>query len=126
MKIGRMILLAVAIEALSIVVLVVLVAIFGPADSAAAQEYAQRLGYWVGPLAGFVLCIGGGWLVARNLTTGHVPRGLLLGAMVAAIDITILIASGSGFQVVFLVSNLGRLVGGSLGGWLALKTTRSA
>ena len=45
MKIGRMVLLAIAIEAVAVLILVLVVAVFGPSDPGAAQEYAQRLGY---------------------------------------------------------------------------------
>ena len=114
--------LAVAIESAAVLVLVLIVALLGPADPAEAAAYAERLGYWVGPLAGFALCLGGGWLAARGLEEGHVRRGLLLGAMVAAIDVVILVASGSGFQLIFVVSNSGRLVAGALGGLVARRS----
>jgi hypothetical protein len=92
MSIGRMVLLALVMEALAVLV----VAVFGPSNPAAAQAYAERLGYWVGPIAGFTLCLAGGWLVSRRPRSGQVARGLLLGTLVA----------------------------GSLGGYLATKTTR--
>jgi hypothetical protein len=114
-----MVLLAIAIEAVAVLILVVVVAVFGPSEPDAAQAYAERLGYWIGPLAGFTLCVGGGWLAARSLTADHIRRGMLLGAMVAAIDVAILVAGGAAFQAIFVVSNLGRVVAGSLGGWLA-------
>ena len=117
-----MTLLAVAIESIAVLVLVLIVALLGPPDPTEAQAYAERLGYWVGPIAGFVLCLGGGWLVARGLTEGHVLRGLLLGTMVAAIDVAILVASGAGFQMIFALSNSGRLVAGALGGLMARGT----
>lgn len=121
MTIGRMALLAVLIEALTVSVLVVAVALFGPPDPEAAQAFAEQVGYWLGPIAGFILCFIGGWLVARRLASGHVTRGLLLGALVAAIDIALLVATGAGFRPMFAVSNLGRLVAGSLGGLVAGK-----
>lgn len=116
---GRLTLLAVAIESIAVLVLVVIVAVLGPSDPAESQAYAERMGYWAGPVAGFVLCFGGGWLAARGLTEGHVVRGILLGAMVAAIDIAILVAGGAGFQVIFVLSNSGRLIAGALGGLMA-------
>lgn len=125
MTIPRMALLAVAIEALAVLILVLIVALLGPTEPVAAQAYAQRLGSWVGPMAGFVLCLGGGWFVARNLSSGHVSRGALLGTMVAAIDVAILVASGATFQPLFVLSNLGRVVAGSLGGYLATRTSHS-
>ena len=115
----RMGLLALLIEALAVLTLVLVVAFVGPSDPAEAQAYAEEVGTWLGPVAGFVLCLGGGWLVARRRSTGHVARGALLGSMVAAIDVAILAAGGAGFQLLFLVSNAGRIVAGSLGGLLA-------
>ena len=115
----RLLGLAVLLEAAAVVVLVLIVAVFGPSDAEGSQAFAQRLGDWVGPIAGFVLCFGGGWLVSRRLTTGQVARGLLLGSLVAAIDVSILIASGSAFRLLFVLSNLGRLVAGALGGFMA-------
>lgn len=115
----RLLALAVLIEASAVLVLVAIVAVFGPADPLASQAFAQRLGDWVGPIAGFLLCFGGGWFVTRRLSAGHVTRGLLLGALVATIDIAILAASGSGFRLLFVVSNAGRMVAGSLGGLVA-------
>jgi hypothetical protein len=117
--IGRTIGVAIAVEVLAILVLVVLVATSGPSDAAAAEAYAARLGPWVGPVAGFFLCLGGGWFVARDLSNSHVPSGFFLGAFAAAIDIAILVGFGTPFRPVFVLSNLGRVVGGSLGGWIA-------
>ena len=58
-RIGRILVLAVVIEALAILALVLMVAApLGPSDPDAAQAYAERLGTWVGPIAGFVLCLG--------------------------------------------------------------------
>ena len=105
--------------------LVLLVALLGPSDQAAAQAYAERLGYWVGPIAGFVFCLLGGWWVAKGLSGAHVLNGLILGAAVAAIDLAILLVSGAEFHPVFAVSNIGRVVAGSLGGSLAGRSGRS-
>ena len=117
-----MVLLAIAIEAVAVLILVLVVAVFGPADPDAAQAYAERLGFWVGPIAGFSLCVGGGWLVARPLTADHIRHGMLLGAMVATFDVAILVVGGAPFQPIFLASNLGRVVAGSLGGWVASRS----
>lgn len=125
MSVRRMALLAVAIEGIAVLVLVLIVALIGPAEPGAAQAYAERVGFWVGPIAGFFFCLGGGWLVARPLPRGQVPRGALLGTMVAAIDVAILVASGATFQPLFVFSNLGRLVAGSIGGYVAVRTSEA-
>lgn len=119
LRFGRILILAVAAEALAILSLVALVATLGPTDPEAAQQYAARLGRWVGPIAGFVFCVLGGWLAARGAAARLVLHGLTLGAMVAAIDVLLLLASGSAFEWLFVASNAGRLVAGSIGGFLA-------
>ena len=118
-RINRIVIAAVAAEVLAVLALVLLVALFGPSDVAAAQAYAERLGYWVGPLAGFGFCLLGGFWVARGLHTAQVPNGFALGLVVAGIDIGILVVSGAAFQPIFAVSNIGRVIAGSVGGWIA-------
>ena len=125
-RVGRILVAAIAVEVLAILVLVVLVALAGPADPEAAEAYAKRLGFWVGPIAGFVLCMIGGWWVARGLAKAQVPNGLVLGLVAAAIDVAILLASGSEFHPVFVISNIGRIVAGTLGGLLAARSPRAA
>lgn len=112
---------AIVAEIIPIVLLVALVAIFGPGDSAEAQDFAMSLGAWVGPLGGalatFLLAI---W-VARPLAAGHVLHGGLLGLFVALLDAGILIAGSTPFQLLFVFSGVGRIVAGTLGGYLAHK-----
>jgi hypothetical protein len=125
LRLGRIIAAAIAVEVLAILVLVLLVALVGPADQAAAEAYAERLGYWVGPIAGFVLCLVGGWWVAKRLSASHMVNGLALGVTVAVIDIVVLFASGAEFHPIFAVSNIGRVVAGTIGGWLAGRSGRA-
>ncbi len=121
-KVGRILIVAVAAEVAAVLILVLAVAIFGPRDPEGAAQYAQSLGMWLGPIAGFVMCVIGGWFVSKNLAEKHVLNGFVLGAAVAAIDVTILVAGGAEFQMVFVVSNIGRVVAGTLGGWLASRS----
>ncbi len=116
---ARILGLAIAVEALTIILLVVIVMAFGPSEAAEAEAFAQRHGQWVGPVGGFAFTLGGAWVASRRLTERHVATGLLLGATVATVDIILLLESSADFEVVFVVSNLGRLVAGALGGWLA-------
>jgi len=121
LRVGRIVIVAIAVEVFAVLTLVLLVALFGPSDEAAVQAYAERLGYWVGPIAGFVFCLLGGFSVARTLPTSQVLNGLVLGLVVAGIDIGILVAMGAAFDPMFAVSNIGRAIAGSLGGWLAVR-----
>lgn len=110
---------AIATEVLAILALVLVVAVAGPPESAAAQAYAEEVGYWLGPIAGFTFCVAGGWFVASRVPTHRVLNGFAVGAVAAAIDIAILVASGTEFQGILVISNIGRIVAGSIGGLLA-------
>lgn len=118
-RIARTLVTALIVETLAIATLVVAVALFGPAEADAAQEWAGEVGRWLGPVAGVVFCVFGGWFVASGAAADHVVHGLLLGAVVAAIDIGLLLAGGAEFEALFVISNVGRVIAGALGGWLA-------
>lgn len=121
----QLVVAAFAIEIISVLILVILVAIFGPSDPQQAQEFAAELGYWVGPMAGFIFCFLGAYLLTKNLAQSRIPNGILLGLLVAIIDVSILLGSNAEFQLIFLVSNTGRIVAGSLGAYLAEKQAQS-
>jgi len=125
-RLGRIIIIAIVVEALAIIGLIGIVAVFGPSDPNSAQAYAEEVGYWFGPVVGIVLCIAGGWFVARRLKQHQVLNGLVLGAIVAAIDVALLVAGGATFQLIFIASNIGKLLAGSIGGWLASRGSAGA
>ena len=112
----RLIGAAIVAELIPIVLLVALVAIFGPRDVEGAEQFAQWLGSIVGPIGGaiatFLLAI---W-VAKKVPEGKLRHGIILGVMVALIDATLLVAGGSGFRLLFVFSGLGRILAGYLGG----------
>lgn len=105
-------------EALPIVLLVALVAIFGPGTAEGDQAFATRLGAWVGPLGGALATFLVATWVVRPLTRSHISRGTLLGVLVALLDVTIIAAAGSPFQWLFVGSAAGRLLAGAMGGYL--------
>jgi len=109
----------VTVEVGAIAVLVVIVALFGPHDAAGAQEYAERLGQWVGPIGGATLCLASGFWVARTSSSRRVLHGVLVGAATAVIDAALLVAMWVPFQLLFVVSNIGKVLAGGLGGWVA-------
>lgn len=123
---GRILVTAFMIEALAIGGLVLLVALLGPSDPDSSRAFAAQVGYWFGPSAGFALCIAGGWFVARGLAARQVLAGLVLGAAVAVIDVALLVAGGAAFDPVFVASNTGKLLAGTIGGWLASRGVRRA
>jgi hypothetical protein len=112
---------ALAAEIAAILILVCLVAIFGPKEASAAQAYAEKLGRWVGPLAGTLLAFAGAFWVARPLATGHVVHGALFGFFMALIDVALLIGMKAPFEWVFLASNTGRFIAAIAGGACAAK-----
>lgn len=116
---GRILIAAVLGEIAAIVLLIVLVAVLGPKEPAAARAYAESLGELVGPIGGALASFLGGWWAARGLTARHVLQGALVGIVMAAIDIALLVAGGAPFRLLFVGSNLGRILMGILGGWVA-------
>ena len=123
---GRILVVAILAETLAVLTLVLAVALFGPSEPSAAQAYAERIGLWVGPIAGFLFTMAGGWWVAKNLANSQVRSGFVLGVVVAIIDISILLLSGAEFLPIFAISNIGRVIAGSLGGWLASRYGHNA
>ena len=115
----QLVVAALAIEIISVLVLVIMVAIFGPPDPEQAQAFAADLGYWVGPIAGFIFSFLGAYVITKNLSRSRIPNGILLGLLVAIVDVSILVGSDRGFEMIFLVSNTGRVVAGTLGAYVA-------
>ena len=117
----RLIAGAIAAEILAILVLVAIVAIFGPNDQAQAQAYAERLGQWVGPLAGIVLSFLGALWVSRGLTSGHFLHGFLFGLIYALVDVALLVAMQAPFMWLFVASDAGKVLAGVIGGLVAAR-----
>ena len=124
LRFGRIAIAAIAAEVLGVLALVVLVSIFGPSGGfVAAQPFAERLGASVGPISGFLLCLLGGW-VARGAAPSYVQNGVGVGFAGAALDIGTAIALGAQFAPLLVFSNVSRVVGGTIGGWLAAGSQR--
>ena len=115
----QLVVAALAIEIISVLVLVIMVAIFGPPDPEQAQAFAADLGYWVGPIAGFIFSFLGAYVITKNLSRSRIPNGILLGLLVAIVDVSILVGSDRGFEMIFLVSYTSRVVAGTLGAYVA-------
>lgn len=122
MKYLKIVLAAFASEILAIISLVIVVAIFGPQNQDSAKAFAEDIGFWVGPIAGFLFTLVAAWFIARNLESGQIRNGIAVGVATAAIDVLLLVLGGSVFQFVFVLSNLGRVIAGYVGGWLASRS----
>lgn len=112
---------AIAAEVAAILVLVCLVAIFGPREASQAQVYAEKLGWWVGPIAGTILSFIGAFWVARQLASGQLVHGSLFGLLYSLIDVALIIAMQPPFEWVFVVSTAGKLIAGASGGLVAAR-----
>ena len=93
----------------------------GPRDPDEALDFANNLGMWVGPLGGATMAIIMARWVARPLPTGQVMHGVLLGVLLAVIDVVLLVAGGEPFAWRFVASNVGKIVAGALGGLIAAR-----
>jgi hypothetical protein len=122
LRLGRIAIAAVLAEVLGVLALVVLVAILGPSGFEAAKPFAERLGAWVGPISGFVLCVAGGYWVARSAGPNYLGNGVAMGLAAALVDAASAVALGASFHVLLVVSNIGRVLGGLLGGLLASRS----
>mgnify|MGYP001552660548 CR=1 FL=1 len=117
----RIILAGVIAEIVPIVILVIVVATMGPGEPEADQEFAKRFGMYIGPIAGAVAAFVFAIWVARPLSDKLVLHGFLLGAFIALLDAALLVAGSSEFQWIIVFSGLGRIVAGTLGGFVATR-----
>ncbi len=104
-----------------ILILIALVATFGPSEPASAQAFAERLGRWVGPIGGALCSFLAAFYVARPLTSESKTNGVAVGGGLAVLDIVLLVASHAPFQWLFVVSNLGKILAGYIGGVASLR-----
>lgn len=117
----RVITAGVIAEILPIVVLVMIVAIFGPREQGGAEEFAVRLGTYVGPIGGAVFAFLMAIWAARGAKIGYLLHGTLVGLFAALLDASILVASSAEFQFLFVISGVGRILGGFFGGYLVAR-----
>ena len=115
----RIILLAIAVEVLAIVILVGLIAIFGPNNQRDAITYAAHLGQFVGPIASTILCFLASWWLTRRVPQRELLCGFLLGLACVSIDLAALYPLGGSFNWVIVASNVCRLLAGTLGGYVS-------
>lgn len=109
-------------EAAGILVLMAIVAAFGPPGWQEATPYAQQMGMRVGPIAGFVFCMIGGWWTGKvSPPEDRVANGAAMGVIAAMFDVALSFAFGGSLVPLLIYSNIGRIVAGTLGGWLGMR-----
>ena len=112
-------------EAIPVLILIGVVFLLGPSSADGAAEFAGRLGDWIGPIGGACATLLLAYWAAR--TSKHPLRtGLLVGALVAALDISLLIAAGAPFRWLFAASAAGRIVAGGVAGYCAQSQASSS
>jgi hypothetical protein len=121
LRFGRIAIASLAAEVLGVIALVILVVLLGPDDQSQIQQFAERLGAWVGPTSGFLLCLIGGYWVARK-SGSPIQNGLSMGIAGALLDLAVAVAIGATFAPLLLISNAGRVIGGTVGGYIASKS----
>jgi hypothetical protein len=89
---GRVIIGGIIVEVAVILILIALVATFGPSEPASAQAFAERLGRWVGPIGGALCSFLAAFYVARPLTSGNKTNGVAVGVFLAVLDVVLLVA----------------------------------
>lgn len=105
-------------ELLPILALAAVVAVFGPNDATAAQAYAERMGRWIGPLAGPLCVLGLSYWALRSRQASQLQAGLLFGAGTVALDVGLLVLAQAPFDWLFVAANTARLAAGATGGFL--------
>jgi hypothetical protein len=126
MRWGRIVVAGLIGELIPIILLVAVVAVFGPRELGAAQAFAEKTGHWFGPLAGVLVSFLAALWVARRLEHGQVAHGIAVGVLIALIDDIILVAMKAPFEWVFVASNLGKIIAGAAGGFVAKSRASAA
>src|SRR3954468_11038094 len=101
-------------EVVPLAVLVAAVAAMSRGSAEADQALAMELGSWVGPIGGFIICFLMSWWAGYPVPGSARAQGLTLGGLLAALDVTILLAMGENpLHRQIVASNGGKIVGWS-------------
>jgi hypothetical protein len=114
----RIIVASLVAEVLGIVALLAIfpVVISGGISTLGTVELQlQSHALWVGPLAGSVLCLIGGWWAGRK-SRNRLAHGIRVGVLAAVIELVLLVVAGAPVGQFMLTSIGGRLLGGYAGG----------
>jgi len=121
-RIGRIALATIAGELTPILLLVVVVLVYETrgVDAQTRQAFAERVGMWLGPIAGAISTFGFGFLAARG-TDRPLLHGTLVGIAIALLDAVLIFAPGGTFIPVFAASWAGKILAGVAAGFLAAR-----
>ncbi len=93
--------------------------VFSPSDPVAAASFAVTAGRWAGPLGGTFIAAIVALVIGRTLADRRTLHGALIGAVAVLFDVGILTLAAPPFDWLFVLGNVGRLVGGAMGGVVA-------
>ena len=121
-RIGRITLATIASELTPILLLVVVVLVYETrgVDPETRQAFAERVGMWLGPIAGAISTFGFGFLVSRG-TDRPLLHGAIIGVAVAVLDAVLIFAPGGKFIPLFAFSWAGKILAGVTAGLLAAR-----
>jgi hypothetical protein len=121
-RIGRVALATIAGELTPILLLVVVVLLYETrgVDPHTRQAFAERVGMWLGPIAGAIATFGFGFLAARGTDRPRL-HGTLVGVSVALLDAALIFAPGATFIPLFAASWAGKVLAGAAAGRLAAR-----
>ena len=121
-RFGRITLATIAGEIAPILLLVVVVLVYETrgVDAQTRQAFAERVGMWLGPIAGAIATFGFAFWAAR-VTDRPLLHGTLVGVAVALLDAVLTMATGAKFIPLFAASWAGRLLAGVAAGMLAAR-----
>jgi hypothetical protein len=122
LRIGRITLATIASELTPILLLVIVVLVYETkgVDPQTRQDFANRVGMWLGPIAGAISTFGFGFMAARGTDRPQL-HGTLVGVAVALLDAAIIFASGAKFIPLFAASWSGKILAGVAAGFLAAR-----
>jgi hypothetical protein len=129
-RIGRIALATIAGELTPILLLVIVVLVYETrgVDAQTRQAFADRVGTWLGPIAGAIATFGFGFWAARS-TDRPLLHGALVGVAVALLDAVLIFAPGGfgkgvdvgKFIPLFAASWAGKILAGVVAGLLAAR-----
>jgi hypothetical protein len=121
-RIGRIALATIAGELTPILLLVIVVLVYETSgvDAQTRQAFAERVGMWLGPIAGAISTFAFGFLAARG-TERPLLNGTLVGVAVAVLDAILIFAPGYKFIPLFAFAWSGKILAGVMAGLLAAR-----
>jgi hypothetical protein len=121
---GRIVFAAVLSEAGVIVALLTALVIYSRviapgASNVDRQTLGERVGYYVAPAAGFVTTLAAARWAARDLPSGAVTSGLLVGVISVALTLPFALSAKPEHRLMYGIAFALRLLAGCLGGYWA-------